>query len=396
MLVVVVFAGTIGTSSAGDDDTTTTTSVVADTPAADVGTSTTDQYVVAGLTTPATEVPVTSTTTPATNKSVLDRPLLMGTFGDDVTALQTRLTELGFAPGVADGAFGSQTQQAVWAFEKLVLKVPRQDATGKVTNEMWQGMQDSFAVQPRRPGSGTHVEIYLPEQVAAVFTDNVATVIAHISSGTAMTRERTKENSWCQTVTLDTDEKGNRLDPPQTKPVCGVSYTPGGVFRLKRQVTGDRVGALGRMFNPVYFNYGIALHGAKEIPLHPASHGCIRMHQTISNTFQSFVNLQDVVYVWGQDGREPEAYSKTESTPVFNYPDPDAPTTTTSTTTTTMVKATTTTAQATVATSSPTTAAAPVAATTTAPESPPTTAPAATAPPTTSPTSAPPMTSVGA
>ena len=55
---------------------------------------------------------------------------------------------------------------------------------------------------------------------------------------------------------------------------------------FQREVQGDRVGALGRMFNPVYFNYGIAMHGAGNVPLEPASHGCIRMHKTISNTFQ--------------------------------------------------------------------------------------------------------------
>lgn len=337
VLAIVVFASTIGGGNprgdaSGPEATSTLANLVDQT-------STTDVYGVSGLTVPVSTTPGSSTTLPAINKTSLGRQLLIGTFGDDVKALQTRLTELGFVPGVADGAFGEQTQQAVWAYEKLVLRVPRAEATGKVSNEIWLGMQDPIAVQPRRPGSGTHVEIYLPEQVAAVFTDNLPTLLIHISSG--------DDQTWCETVALDTDANGNKLDPPQEKAVCGVSYTPGGVFRLQRQVTGDRVGALGRMFNPVYFNYGIALHGAKNVPLEPASHGCIRMHRTISDTFQSYVHLKDVVYVWGQDGREPEGYTKRESTPIFNYPDPDA-TTTTSTTTT--VKATTTSSAAVTAT----------------------------------------------
>ncbi len=333
MLAVVVFAGAMsgGAKDGGD-------AIGVDSPSSLPGvvdsTSTTDIYGVSGLTVPPSTTPVTSTTVVAADKTSLDRPLLRGVFGNDVKALQGRLSELGFVPGVADGAFGDQTQQAVWAYEKLVLKVPRTDATGKVTNDMWQAMQDRFAIQPRRNGSGTHVEIYLPEQVAAVFTDNVATLIVHISSG--------DDQEWCDTVTLDTDANGNKLDPPQTKAVCGISRTPGGVFRFQRQVAGDRVGALGRMFNPIYFNYGIAMHGAQNVPLEPVSHGCIRIHKTISDTFQSYVHLRDLVYVWGQDGKEPEAYSSKESTPIFDYPDPDA-TTTTSTTTT--VKATTTTAK---------------------------------------------------
>jgi hypothetical protein len=340
----VVFAGTLGGGQQRGD----ATGVDAASASGVAATTTSGAFDVTGLTVPPSTVAPTSTTAAGTVKTSLSRNLFSGVFGNDVKALQIRLTELGFAPGVADGAFGDQTQQAVWAYEKLVLKTPRSEATGKVTNEMWQGMQDPVVVAPRRPGPGTHVEIYLPEQVAAVFTDNRATLVIHISSGTAMTSARTPENSWCETITVDTDDNGNKLDPPEQQAVCGVSYTPGGVFRFQRQVTGDRVGALGRMFNPIYFNYGIAMHGAKNVPLEPASHGCIRMHQTISNTFQSYVHLKDVVYVWGQDGKEPEAYSKNERLPVFNYPDPDATTTTTTTiaaTTTTKPAATTTTAK---------------------------------------------------
>ena len=374
VLAVVVFAGTLGGGQQRGDATGAETSVT------DVATTTSGAFDVTGMTVPPSTVAPTSSTAVATAKTTLGRSLYSGVFGDDVKQLQTRLTELGFAPGVADGAFGSQTQQAVWAYEKLVLKTPRADATGKVTNEMWQGMQDPIEVAPRRRGSGTHVEIYLPEQVAAVFTDNRATLVIHISSGTAITSARTPENSWCETVTVDTDDKGNKLDPPEQQAVCGVSYTPGGVFRFQRQVSGDRVGALGRMFNPIYFNYGIAMHGAKNVPLEPASHGCIRMHQTISNTFQTYVHLKDLVYVWGQDGKEPESYSKNETLPVFNYPDPTATTTTSTTipaTTTTKPAATTTTAKPAPTTTSvkaaPTTTAAPAstAATTTAPAAPP-------------------------
>ena len=266
-------------------------------------------------------------------KTNITRALYLGVNGPDVKAVQARLLQLGFAPGSADGWFGELTREAVWAFEKLVLGTQSDKATGRVTNDMWQRMQDPIAIEPRRPGSGTHVEIYLPQQVAAVFTDNKATLVLHISSGTGET--------WCETVTIDTDADGNVLNPPQSKAVCGVSYTPGGVFRFQREVIGDRVGALGRMFNPVYFNYGIAMHGAKKVPLTPASHGCIRMNQTISNTFQNYIHIHDRVYVWGQDGREPEQYTHKQSLPIFNYADPNA-TTTTSTTVTT-VKSTTST-----------------------------------------------------
>jgi hypothetical protein len=88
------------------------------------------------------------------------------------------------------------------------------------------------------------------------------------------------------------------------------------------------------MMNPVYFNYGIAVHGADNVPLEPASHGCVRLNQTIAKVFPAMVAKGDLVYVWGQDGKQPEQYSRNESLPSFNYANPDATTTTSSTTTT--------------------------------------------------------------
>ena len=62
-------------------------------------------------------------------------PLANGTIGpgyqgDDVTRVQQRLTDLGFAPGPIDGQFGSLTKMAVWAFEKLVMKTDREQGQG--------------------------------------------------------------------------------------------------------------------------------------------------------------------------------------------------------------------------------------------------------------------------
>ena len=356
VLLIVVVAAALG----GDDGGS----------AGDLGAPTDNSdYAVTGLTVPDSVMPVVGTESTATPlvKTALVATIGFGSAGPDVTAVQTRLADLGFAPGVLDGNLGSQTQQAVWAFEKLVLGTPRADATGKVTNEMWQRMQDPIAIQPRRQLPGTHVEIYLPEQVAAVFTENVAVLVIHISSG--------DDQEWCETVSLDTDAQGNKLDPPVEKAVCGNSKTPGGVFKFDRLVVGKRNGPLGGMDNPVYFNYGIAMHGAQNIPLEPVSHGCIRMHKTISDSFQSIISIGDRVYVWGQDGKQPEQYTKQESLPVFNYPDPSATTTTTIAATTTTVAPTTTIA-ATTTSNAPT----PVTTTTAAP-APTTAAPTTTAAP---------------
>lgn len=48
------------------------------------------------------------------------RLLYTGTRGDDVRAVQLQLIDLGYAPGTADGIFGSRTQRAVSAFQQKV------------------------------------------------------------------------------------------------------------------------------------------------------------------------------------------------------------------------------------------------------------------------------------
>jgi hypothetical protein len=239
---------------------------------------------------------------------------------------------------------------------------------------MWQVMQDRITIPPRRPtGAGsTHVEIYVPEEVLIVFKDDVPELIAHISTG-VQNPDGTPQK-WCDTLTYDTGPNGEPLAEPVTKEECADAKTPGGVFRFTRRYEGKRTGPLGGMMNPVYFNFGIAIHGADNVPLEPASHGCVRLNQTIAKTFPSMVKKGDLVFVWGQDGKQPEQYTRRDSLPSFNYANPDATTTTTSTTTTTTiapttlppttVKSTTTTPSATT-TSVATTTTAPVGATTT-------------------------------
>ena len=73
------------------------------------------------------------------------------------------------------------------------------------------------------------------------------------------------------------------------------------------------------MWNPVYFNYGIAVHGAGNVPQYPASHGCVRIPMHVGNYFPSLVAKGDQIFVF--DGvKEPEAYGA--QVPPFNTPDP--------------------------------------------------------------------------
>jgi peptidoglycan hydrolase-like protein with peptidoglycan-binding domain len=251
---------------------------------------------------------------PAAATSHLSSTLRRGAAGEEVRMVQQRLRDLGFEPGPVDGQFGTLTRAAVWAFEKLVLGTPRADATGEVTDATWQRMQEPITIAPRRSfgAYADHTEIYLPEQVVVFFVGDRPALISHMSSGTG--------EQWCEEVTISPGEMGNEVGTePLQRGECGISTTPGGVYRYYRRVEGVRQSALGGVWNPVYFNYGIAIHGALDVPLEPASHGCIRIPMEISETFQQHVHDGDKVYVFDGE-REPEDYG--DQPPIFNWRDP--------------------------------------------------------------------------
>ena len=324
---------------------------------------------------PASNVATTlssSTVPPSTATSVqaLDHPLTLGMSGDEkILLLQDRLRAVGFDPGPTDGYFGEATRAAVWAFEKLLLGVASGDVTGIVSPSMWTALHAAVMVTPRRPGiPGRHVEVYLPEQVAVVFTDGAATLISHVSSG--------EGTEWCDVVTVDNDD-----GTETTKGICGVSITPGGVYHFERKVDGWRQAALGRLYNPVYFNYGIAIHGASSVPSRPASRGCVRIPMHIAEYFPDLVTIGELVFVF--DGiEEPEHYGA--QLPVFDRLDPTY-TTTTSTSTTSSTTTSTTAPATSTTTAAPTTTPSSddhrhpaTTATTTSPTTAPTTAPSTT------------------
>jgi hypothetical protein len=272
-----------------------------------------------------TAQPPPTAVTIAVDGSALSQTITVGSAGPDVTRLQQRLTDLGFALGPVDGLFGAATQQAVWAFKKLVGGISYKELfddphASDVTNEWWTRMTQPVTIEPRRPDAGgTHVEVYLPSQVLVVFAGNRPVLIAHIASGEL--DDRGQPVRWCETLTYDVDDQGQPLPQPITSPVCATSKTPGGVFKVTRSFKGEEITELGGMYNPVFFDYGIAIHGALNIPLQPVSHGPVRINNEIADIFPKLVHVGDSIYVWGHDGKQPEEYTRQESLPSFDVAD---------------------------------------------------------------------------
>jgi hypothetical protein len=77
------------------------------------------------------------------------------------------------------------------------------------------------------------------------------------------------------------------------------------------------------MLDPIYFNYGIAIHGAVNVPRQPVSHGAVRVNSMVISELTEILRVGDPVLVWGHDGRQPEDYSPEESLPSLTYPEPE-------------------------------------------------------------------------
>ena len=242
---------------------------------------------------------------------VFTRTIGDGDQGDDVLALQTRLNELHFDVRKPDGYWGLSTKMAVWSYEQLVLRTPRADVTGKVTPELWERIKQPLPLRPWRPNAtASHVEIFLPEQTLVLWVDGQARLITHISSGSS--------ELWCAIprnvpayvgATTSLPPGGERM-----RRVCGQSITPGGTFKVYRKEQGWWDIPLGKVYNPMYFNGGIAIHGYDQVPFTPASHGCVRVPMHIAEYLQELLHYDDDVIVF--DGVQgPEAYGAKHAPP---------------------------------------------------------------------------------
>jgi peptidoglycan hydrolase-like protein with peptidoglycan-binding domain len=212
---------------------------------------------------------VTTTAPPPPALPTESGPLQAGTQGARTQALQQALADQHYDPGTLDGRFGLKTTLAVWAWQALH-GVPQ---TGVVTPDL-EPLVLARTPQPMlRPDLGPdHTEIDLTRQVLLLFAAGKPRLISHISSGSG--------RHYC--------DRGN----------CGTAITPTGSYHYQRRISGWRTAPLGRLYNPVYFNGGIAVHGATSVPAVPASHGCIRLPMHIAEYFPSLVANGDAVAVF--------------------------------------------------------------------------------------------------
>jgi peptidoglycan hydrolase-like protein with peptidoglycan-binding domain len=176
-----------------------------------------------------------------------------GSHGAAVKALQQRLAALKYDPGTADGSFGANTEDAVWAFQEINgVKV-----TGVIdaaTKRALVSPKTYHSNDPRQDGNRIEVNQHL--EVLVLYKNDKIQLISHVSTG------------------------------------GGYWYNCGGGVKVP----------LGAMYNPVFFISTVyAIHGDTYVPVFPDSHGCVRLPMFIADFFHTLVKTKgEEVFIYGK------------------------------------------------------------------------------------------------
>jgi len=213
---------------------------------------------------PEPPIPVQELAPPLAAPIVPSRP---GQRGPQVAALQQRLINLGFWVDKTDGSYGYVTKQAVMAFQKY-WGLPRTQVADKRTVDILN------FVTYRAIGlsyQGDVVEVDKGRQILFIVKGGIVQWVINVSTGS--------EKPYVEESKKDPGEQ-----------LKGDAVTPLGRFQVNREKPeGWWEGELGKLYRPKYFNGGIAVHGASNVPAYPASHGCVRVS----------VNAMD--FIWAQN-----------------------------------------------------------------------------------------------
>jgi peptidoglycan hydrolase-like protein with peptidoglycan-binding domain len=235
--------------------------------------------------------------------------------------MEAKLDAMHYSVGKVDGVYDTLTSQAVIAFQK-VQGLPR---TGRATPEVLAAVNAASQPEPMMPDGGAdRVEIDLKRQVLFLYQDGALVRTLMVSTGGGY--------RYC----VDGE--------------CARAITPGGSFRVGVKILGKHTSKLGVLYNPLFFNGGIAIHGEPAVPTYPASHGCVRIPMSDSRWFYDTVTKGTPVYVLG-GATAPVPFNE----PAPDQTSPDSSTTTTVPTATTGAPATTSTTVAPTTTSLATT-----------------------------------------
>lgn len=248
--------------------------------------------------TDAEDVAATSTTSTTTTTTLPPPPpeptvLRPGDESQEVADLQNHLIMLGYDVPEATGVYDEHTEHAVMAFQK-VHGLDRDGYAGpqtRTTMAAVRGLPHPIVGD----GEPDRVEVDLARQVMFLYHGGALTKIISVSTG--------NNEMFCS--------EGR----------CRRAVTPTGRYEVGRRASGWETGPLGSLYNPLYFNQGIALHGSLSVPGHAASHGCVRVPMPTAEWLPDAVATGMAVYVL--DGRTEGGIDEIPPPPPPPTPIPD-------------------------------------------------------------------------
>jgi lipoprotein-anchoring transpeptidase ErfK/SrfK len=165
----------------------------------------------------------------------------------DHRAAEQKLADMGYWTGRIDGQWDAASRNALIAFQKMEgLK-----RTGQLTPATYAALMAASRPSPRETGPA-HIEVDLIRQVLLIVDDaGEVTRVLPVSTGSGKTFT----------------SQGETRD----------AITAPGRYHVKEKIAGWKKSPLGRLYYPVYFMYGTAIHGYPSVPTKPASHGCVRI-----------------------------------------------------------------------------------------------------------------------
>ena len=177
------------------------------------------------------------------------------------------LSNLGYWTGAVDGLFDPATRSALIAFQKWEAR----PITGRLTLDELEAIRTSASPKAREPGYA-HVEVDLDRQVLMLVNDQDGVRVLPVSTGTGKPF----------------------VDEGETS----IAYTPRGRFLVYRKGVGWEKGPLGSVYYPNDISGGISIHGSGNVPLEPASHGCIRIPMFAAREVSTLLKLGTIVLVY--------------------------------------------------------------------------------------------------
>ncbi|MGI8839054.1 MAG: L,D-transpeptidase family protein [Pyrinomonadaceae bacterium] len=180
---------------------------------------------------------------------------------------ERRLSELGYWTGAFDGVFDTASRSALIAFQKWEGRT----ITGRLTLDELKAIRTSSSPKARDLGYD-HVEVDLDRQVLMLVNDKGGVRVLPVSTGN---------------------------DKPFTdEGQQSISYTPRGRFVVYAKEAGWQTGSLGSTYYASFISGGVAIHGSRNVPVQPASHGCIRVPMFAAREVSKLLQLGTIVLVY--------------------------------------------------------------------------------------------------